>query len=148
MFTYVDSLSLSSGFNLNQKSKPPNEGLQNSEFKWLTTLIHTWIRVSLSLNRDYFLTKKSKPPLRREYRNPTSTRGTVVSDVVIRPTTPRTKTPCVMTTGVWHGQRTKFQSPRHVKVTPNQYTTEPTTHNNSVKVEDLDFCKSRIYKKR
>ncbi len=53
--------------------------------------------------------------------------------MVIRPTTPRTKPPCVMTTGVWYGQRPKFQSPRHVKVTPNQYTTEVTAHSNSVK---------------
>jgi hypothetical protein len=64
---------------------------------------------------------------------PCSPRGTVDSDVVIRPTTPRTKPPCVMTTGVWYGQRDKFQSPRHVKVTPNQYTTETTGHSSSVK---------------
>ena len=57
----------------------------------------------------------------------------MVSDVVIRPTTPRTKPPCVMTTGVWYGQRPKFQSPRHVKVAPDQYTTEATSHSSSVK---------------
>jgi hypothetical protein len=38
-----------------------------------------------------------------------------------------------MTTGVWYGERLKFQSPRHVKVTPNQHTTETTVHINSVK---------------
>ena len=57
--------------------------------------------------------------------------------MVIRPTTPRTKTPCVMTTEFWCGQRTKFQSPRHVKVVPKQYTTETTTDNSSVKGEHV-----------
>ncbi len=49
---------------------------------------------------------------------------TVVSDVVIRLTTPETQSTTVltMTTGVWNGHWSKFQSPRHTNVAPNQKT--------------------------
>jgi len=56
------SLSLKCFYHLNRKSKPRNEGIQNSEFKWLTTLIHTWIRVSvLWLSRRTVLAHNPPP---------------------------------------------------------------------------------------
>ena len=36
-----------------------------------------------------------------------------------------------MTTGVWNGNRLEFQSPRHVKVVPNQNMTKVTTHDDT-----------------
>ena len=69
------------------------------------------------------------------------------STVVIRPT-PEPKPPCVMSTGVWNGQRPKFQSPRHSKVFPNQntsYTTESTTHDGPAKGNSVSgVCPSDI----